>query len=233
MPPSYRRFQRLSDAVANLAAIQHSIAEAATIAGRNAGEVALIAVSKTHDADTIRPVLEAGHRVFGENRVQEARGKWPGLKQDYAGIELHLIGPLQTNKIREAMALFDVIETIDRPKLARALAEEMARSGLRPRCLIQVNTGNEDQKAGIDPAQADALIALCRDQYGLPIEGVMCIPPAEEDPAPHFRLLADIAARNGLKTISMGMSGDYRHAIAAGATHVRVGSAIFGHRPKD
>lgn len=214
----------------HLSAVQHSIAQAAAQAGRDPASVVLVAVSKTHGPEVIRPALEAGQRVFGENRVQEARGKWPALKQAFAGIELHLIGPLQTNKVREAVALFDVIETLDRPKLARALADEMARAGRRPRCLVQVNTGHEDQKAGIAPEQADALIRLCREEYGLPVEGVMCIPPADADPEPHFRLLAAIAARNGLAVVSMGMSGDFPTAVRLGATHVRVGTAIFGHR---
>lgn len=222
----------MSDVVANLAAVNAAIATAAQAAGRDPAAITLVAVSKTHEADAIRPALVAGHRIYGENRVQEAKAKWPELKRDFADIELHLIGPLQTNKVREAVALFDVIETIDRPKLARALAEEMARIGHCPRCLVQVNVGHEDQKAGIAPDQADLLIRLCIDQYHLPVTGVMCIPPVDQDPAPHFRQLADIAARNGLAVISMGMSGDYPAAIAQGATHVRVGSAIFGSRPR-
>lgn len=213
-----------------LAAVGLHIHEAALRAGRDSASITLVAVSKTHDAQTVALALDAGHRVFGENRVQEAMTKWPGLKSHYDGVSLHLIGPLQTNKVRDAVALFDVIETLDRPKLARALAEEMRRSGRRLDCLVQVNTGREPQKAGIDPDQADALIALARDQYGLAVTGVMCIPPADQDPAPHFRLLADIARRNGLAVISMGMSGDFDVAIACGATHVRVGSAIFGAR---
>lgn len=218
--------------VANLAAVKRAIAESARDSGRDPETVTLVAVTKTHDAGTIRPALEAGHRVFGENRVQEARTKWPDLKREFPGIELHLIGPLQTNKVREAIALFDVIETVDRPKLARALADEMDRAGRRPACLVQVNTGREDQKAGIAPEQADTLIRLCRDEYRLPVTGVMCIPPVGESPEPHFRLLAEIAARNGLAVVSMGMSGDYESAVRLGATHVRVGSAIFGSRPK-
>lgn len=217
-------------AVENLAQVRARIAAAAAAAGRDPREVTLVAVSKTHAADAIRPVLAAGQSVFGENRVQEAMAKWPALRDEFPGVELHLIGPLQTNKVREAVALFDVIETVDRPKLARALADEMARSGRRPRCLVQVNTGREAQKAGVDPDQADVLIRLCREEYGLPVAGVMCIPPADEDPHPHFRLLAAIAERNGLAIVSMGMSGDYEAAIARGATHVRVGSAIFGSR---
>ena len=220
----------MSDIASNLAEISRRIAAAARTAGRDPGEIMLVAVSKTHDAAAIRPALEAGQRIFGENRVQEAAAKWPGLKAAFPGIRLHLIGPLQTNKVREAVALFDVVETVDRPKLARALAEESRRTGRRPACLIQVNTGREPQKAGIDPDQADALIALARDTYDLDVRGVMCIPPADEDPTPHFRLLAGIAARNRLPVVSMGMSGDFEQAIADGATHVRVGSAIFGSR---
>jgi len=216
------------DVAANLAVIRQAIAAAA---GRSAGSVILVAVSKTHPVEAVLPALAAGQKVFGESRVQEARDKWPALKAADAAIELHLIGPLQTNKVKDAVALFDVIETLDRPKLARALAEEMRRANRRPRCLIQVNTGREAQKAGVEPEQADRLIALARDEYGLPVAGLMCIPPVGEDPAPHFRLLAEIAARNGLGILSMGMSGDFAEAIAAGATHVRVGSAIFGERP--
>ncbi|MBF0323865.1 MAG: YggS family pyridoxal phosphate-dependent enzyme [Alphaproteobacteria bacterium] len=208
-----------------LSAVLGSISAAA--AGR---DVTLVAVSKTHDAETVAQALAAGQRVFGENRVQEATAKWPALKKGFDGVVLHLIGPLQTNKVRDAVALFDVIETLDRPKLARALAEEVRRSGRAVECLVQVNTGREAQKAGIDPDQADALIALARDQYGLRVTGVMCIPPADQDPTPHFHLLAEIARRNGLEVVSMGMSGDFQTAIACGATHVRVGSAIFGAR---
>ncbi|MFA6022301.1 MAG: YggS family pyridoxal phosphate-dependent enzyme [Rhodospirillales bacterium] len=220
----------MSEAARNIAALRATMAEAEQAAGRPAGVVRLVAVSKTHDADTIRPFLQAGLRVFGENRVQEARGKWPELKQEFPDTELHLIGPLQTNKVREAVALFDVIETIDRPKLARAVAEEIARCGRAPRCLVQVNVGREEQKAGIDPDQAVALVELCRREYALPVTGLMCIPPAEGDPSPYFRLLADLVHKLGLSDISMGMSGDFPAAIACGATHVRVGSALFGRR---
>ncbi|KIL97845.1 hypothetical protein CCC_00906 [Paramagnetospirillum magnetotacticum MS-1] len=192
--------------------------------------VTLVAVSKTHSAEAVAQALAAGQRVFGENRVQEAKAKFPDLRGGYPDLELHLIGPLQTNKVRDAIALFDVIETVDRPKLARALADEMERTGRRPRILIQVNTGREAQKAGVDPDQLDAMVAICRNEYKLPLAGLMCIPPAEDDPAPHFRLLADMARRHGLDVISMGMSGDFETAITEGATHVRVGSAIFGHR---
>lgn len=220
----------LSDIIHNLNAVKQHIADAAAQAGRDPAAITLVAVSKTHDIATIRPALAAGQRVFGENRVQEARAKWPDLSQDFPDIELHLIGPLQTNKVRDAVALFDVIETVDRPKIARALAEEIQRCGRAPRCLIQVNVGREPQKAGVDPESADLMIRLARDEYGLPVTGLMCIPPAEGDPTPHFRALATLAARHGLDVISMGMSGDYPEAIAAGATHVRVGSAIFGTR---
>ncbi len=213
-----------------LAQVKRQITEAAQQAGRDPAQITLVAVSKTHDAPTIRPALLAGQRIFGENRVQEAKGKWPELRHDFPDVELHLIGPLQTNKVREAVALFDVIETLDRPKLARALADELRRIGRIPACLVQVNVGREDQKAGVDPDHADALIRLARDEYGLPVTGVMCIPPADADPAPFFAMLRDIATRNDLSVISMGMSGDFPQAIAQGATHVRVGSAIFGHR---
>jgi len=215
---------------ARLAEVRATIAESCAAAGRDSGAVTLVAVSKTHGPDAIAQALDAGQRVFGENRVQEAKAKWPDLKARHAGIELHLIGPLQTNKVKDAVALFDVIETVDRPKLAEALAAEMARSGRRPRCLIEVNTGEEPQKAGILPADVDSFVAACRDQYGLPVTGLMCIPPQDEEPAMHFALLAEMARRNGLAEISMGMSGDYPTAIRFGATHVRVGTAIFGAR---
>ncbi|MEO5374432.1 MAG: YggS family pyridoxal phosphate-dependent enzyme [Alphaproteobacteria bacterium] len=212
------------------AAIVEAIATAARDAGRQPSSVTLVAVSKTHEAERIRPVLASGHRDFGENRVQEALAKWPALKQDYPDVRLHLIGPLQTNKVREAVALFDVIESVDRPKLAAALAHEMARQTRRPPCLVQVNTGEEAQKAGIAPAEADAFIKACRDEYQLPIVGLMCVPPVDDEPSPHFALLREIARRNGLATLSMGMSGDFAIAIRLGATHVRVGTAIFGER---
>jgi pyridoxal phosphate enzyme (YggS family) len=186
-------------------------------------------VSKTFEADDILPALEAGQRVFGENRVQEAKSKWPALRERFPDIELHLIGPLQSNKAREAVALFDVIETVDRAKIADALAEEIARAGRAPRLFIQVNTGDEAQKAGVSLGEAEALLAHCRAR-GLTIDGLMCIPPVEADPAPHFAALAELAARLGLAKLSMGMSGDFETAIAQGATHVRVGSAIFGTR---
>ena len=215
----------------NLATVHERIAEAAKAAGRAPDAVTLVAVGKLHPREAIEAAIRAGQRVFGENRVQEAQGKFPLLRTDYPDIALHLIGPLQTNKVRDAVALFDVIETVDRPKLARALATEMARSDRRPDCFIQINTGEEPQKAGVAPAETDAFIAFARDELGLPIVGLMCIPPFEEEPAMHFALLAKIAARNNLSALSMGMSGDYETAIRFGATHVRVGTAIFGARP--
>lgn len=219
-----------SDPVANLARIRAALNAAAAEAGRKGDAISIVAVSKLHGPERILPLLEAGHRVFGENRVQEATAKWPALKERFAGVELHLIGPLQTNKAKEAVALFDVIESLDRPKLARVLAEEMARQARRPRLLIQINTGDEPQKAGVSPGEADAFIAECRDVHGLAIDGLMCIPPAGEAPAPHFALLAKIAARHGLRSLSMGMSGDYRIAAQLGASQVRIGTEIFGER---
>ncbi|GLK74811.1 YggS family pyridoxal phosphate enzyme [Methylopila jiangsuensis] len=219
-------------APARLAYVRAALAKAERAAGRPAGDVTLVAVSKTFDADEIAPVLDAGQRAFGENRVQEAKAKWPGLKERYDGVELHLIGPLQSNKAAEAVALFDVIESVDRPKIAEALAKEMAAQGRSPRLFVQVNIGSEPQKAGVAPEEADAFLARCRDDLGLTIEGLMCIPPADEPPAPFFALLDRIAARNGLAGRSMGMSADFADAVPFGATHVRVGSAIFGTRPK-
>lgn len=198
--------------------------------GRKQGETTLIAVSKTFPAEDIRPVLDAGQRVFGENRVQEAMGKWPALREEYEGIELHLIGPLQSNKAKEAVQTFDVIHTIDREKIAKALKAEMDKQDQHLPCFIQVNTGEEPQKAGIAPGETDAFVAFCRDEIGLNITGLMCIPPVEDAPGPHFALLRKIAERNGLSRLSMGMSSDYETAVSFGATHVRVGSAIFGHR---
>jgi len=203
------------------------IATAAKTAGREPGEVMLVAVSKQQPDERIDAMLTAGQRVFGENRVQEAQGRWTDRRE---GVELRLIGPLQSNKAREAVALFDVVETLDREKLARALAEEIARAGKAPRLYVQVNTGEEPQKAGVPPADADAFIAACRDTYGLTVEGLMCIPPEAEAAGPHFALLAKIAARNGLSKLSMGMSADYETAVRFGATSVRVGSALFGPR---
>jgi hypothetical protein len=218
------------DVVANLASVRGHIAAAAIAAGRAGDAVTLVAVSKTFAAERIVPVLEAGQRVLGENRVQEAHGKWPGLRERYPDVTLHLIGPLQTNKAREAVALFDVIETIDRAKLARALRREMDHLGREPVCYVQVNTGAEPQKAGVLPDAADALIEACRESHRLPLQGLMCLPPQGDDPAPHFDLLARIAERNALATLSMGMTADFETAIAHGATHVRVGTAIFGPR---
>jgi PLP dependent protein len=215
----------------HLAEVTGRIAGAAKAAGRTAADVTLVAVSKTHGADRVRELLDAGQRVFGENRVQEAEGKFPALRGDHPDLVLHLIGPLQTNKVREAVALFDVIETLDRPRLAEALAAEMARTGRRPACFVQVNTGEEPQKAGIVPSAAGAFIADCRDRLGLPIAGLMCIPPLDELPAVHFAFLRELARRHGVAQLSMGMSADFETAIAFGATHVRVGTAIFGERP--
>jgi len=215
---------------ANLTAVRGRIEAAARAAGRAPESVALVAVSKTHPAAIVRDALAAGHRVFGENRVQEAQAKYPALREAYPDLALHLIGPLQTNKVREALAIFDVIESVDRPRLAQALAKEMNHSGRRPPCLIEVNTGEEARKAGILPADADGFIVECRDRVGLSILGLMCVPPIDEEPAPHFALLREIARRNELKVLSMGMSADFEKAIRFGATHVRVGTAIFGAR---
>jgi pyridoxal phosphate enzyme (YggS family) len=187
-------------------------------------------VSKTFEAGAVEPVITAGQRVFGENRVQEAKAKWPDLKNRHAGIELHLIGPLQSNKAREAVALFDAIHSVDRPSLCEALAKEIARQGRQPVLFVEINTGGEPQKAGVLPEQADGFLKSCRETYGLAVSGLMCIPPANESPAPHFALTAKIAERNGLALLSMGMSADFATAIAFGATHVRVGSAIFASR---
>jgi PLP dependent protein len=192
----------------------------------------LLAVSKTHPAEPVAELLAAGHRHFGENRVQEAAEKYPALKQRYPDLRLHLIGPLQTNKVKQAVALFDVIETLDRPKLAQALAAEMARTGRHIPCLIEVNIGAEPQKAGIAPEDSAAFFAACREEWKLEIAGLMCIPPADQDPVPHFRRLASLAAGLGLAELSMGMSGDYQAALACGATEIRIGTALFGSRPK-
>ena len=215
---------------ANLAEVRGKIAAAAVAAGRTPASINLVAVTKTHPAAAIRDALAAGHRVFGENRVQEAQAKYPALREAFPDLALHLIGPLQTNKVRDAIALFDVIESIDRPRIAQTLAKEMERSGRRLPCLIEVNTGEEPQKAGIFPAEADEFIVECRDRLGLPIQGLMCVPPLDEEPALHFALLREIARRTGLAILSMGMSADFEKAIRFGATHVRVGSAIFGAR---
>ncbi len=220
----------MSDAVSRLGEVRDKIAAATREAGRPGDAATLVAVSKTFEADAIRPVIEAGQRVFGENRVQEAQAKWPALKGAFPDLELHLIGPLQSNKAKDAVALFDVIETVDREKIAAELAKEIARQGRAPRLYVQVNTGREEQKAGIDPEDAAAFVARCRDVHGLEVEGLMAIPPAGENPGPHFALLAKLAGEAGVERLSMGMSGDYETAIAFGATSVRVGSAIFGTR---
>lgn len=214
----------------NLADVQRRIALAAADSGQEAPT--LVAVSKTHDREKIETALAAGQRVFGENRVQEAHAKFPGLKADWPDLQLHLIGPLQTNKAKDAVALFDVIQTLDRPKLAHSLAREMERSGRRPVCFVQVNTGEEPQKAGVLPNDLDAFVALVRDELALPVVGLMCIPPVEENPALHFAFLKELGRRCGLTQLSMGMSSDYEQAVRLGATAVRVGSAIFGARPK-
>lgn len=220
----------MTDAIANLATVQNRIADAERSAARPAGCVVLVAVSKTFEADAIAPVLEAGQRVFGENRVQEAIAKWPALRERFPGIELHLIGPLQSNKAKEAVAQFDVIETVDREKIAAELAAEMKRQDKSVRLYVQVNTGSESQKAGLEPSETVAFVKRCRDVHGLTIEGLMCIPPVEDNPGPHFALLEKLAREAGVDKLSMGMSGDYETAIAFGATSVRVGSAIFGSR---
>jgi pyridoxal phosphate enzyme (YggS family) len=220
----------LPDIPGNLARIRERIEAAAARAGRPPGSVALVAVSKTHPAAMVEAALAAGQLLFGENRVQEAAAKFPPLRAAHPALRLHLIGALQTNKAREAVRLADVIESLDRPKLAAALAEAMAREGRRPALLVQVNTGEEPQKAGVARAEAAGFLRACREEWGLPVTGLMCIPPVREDPRPHFGFLAALAAREGLETLSMGMSGDFEIAIEMGATHVRVGSAIFGAR---
>jgi pyridoxal phosphate enzyme (YggS family) len=219
------------DVAARLAEVLAGMAEAARESGREPREITLVAVGKGHETARIRPALESGHRVFGENRVQEAADKWPNLRAEFPGTALHLIGPLQTNKVRQALALFDVIETVDRPKLARELAREIEKTGRRPDLFIEVNTGAEPQKAGVLPDEADAFIVQCRTEFDLPVKGLMCIPPVDEEPSLHFALLREIARRNGLAGLSMGMTADYKIAIAFGATHVRIGTAIFGERP--
>ncbi len=214
----------------NLAAVRAWIAAAARAAGRDPAAVTLIAVSKTHGPERVQELIDAGQRIFAENRVQEAQEKFPALKAAHADLELHLIGPLQTNKARDAVELSDVIQSVDRERIAAALSKEMEKLGRRPDCYIQVNTGEEPQKSGIAPAEVDAFLALCRDTHKLPVVGLMCIPPVDEEPALHFALLAKMAARLGLAKVSMGMSADYETAVKLGATHVRVGSALFGSR---
>jgi pyridoxal phosphate enzyme (YggS family) len=216
--------------VANLATVKGRISRAEAAAGRAKGAVTLVAVSKGHGIDAIAAALDAGQRVFGENRVQEAQAKWPAFRALRSDITLHLIGPLQTNKVRDAVALFDVIETVDRPRLAEALGKEVGRQDRAIRCMVQVNTGEERQKAGVLPADADAFIRACRGTWRLAVDGLMCIPPVDEPPAPHFAFLAELARRHDLRDLSMGMSADFETAIALGATHVRIGTAIFGPR---
>jgi pyridoxal phosphate enzyme (YggS family) len=220
----------LHQSTARLQIIRAEIRKAALGNGRDPASVTLVAITKMFGVENILPVIEAGHRVFGENRVQEAKSKWPALKERFPDIELHLVGPLQSNKAREAVALFDAIHTIDRPKIAAVLAEEMARAGRKLKLFIEINTGAEPQKAGVLPENADQFVAECRNTYKLAIEGLMCIPPHDEAPAPHFALLAKIAKRNELAALSMGMSADFASAITFGATHVRIGTAIFGAR---
>ncbi len=220
----------MTTSVENLRIVRANIERAAREAGRNPASVTLVAVSKTFSADEIAPVIEAGQRIFGENRVQEAQGKWPALRQRHPDIELHLIGPLQSNKAREAVALFDAFHAVDRPKIAHALAHEMRQQNKQLKLFVQVNTGEEPQKAGVTPKDTAALVGLCRDELKLPVVGLMCIPPVDDEPALHFALLAKLAKELGLAELSMGMSADFATAIALGATYVRVGSQIFGHR---
>ncbi|GAB4363042.1 MAG: YggS family pyridoxal phosphate-dependent enzyme [Kiloniellaceae bacterium] len=227
--PESNHSDTAANIAANLAAVRANIAAAAREAGRDPADVALVAVSKTHPAEAVEAALAAGQALFGENRVQEAQGKFPALKAAHPELRLHLIGPLQTNKVKDALRLFDVIETLDRPKLAQAIAKEAAKLGVAPTCYIQVNTGEEPQKAGVAPKQADGFIADCR-ALGLDVRGLMCIPPVDEEPSLHFALLREIARRNGLAGLSMGMSGDYETAVRFGATLVRVGTGVFGAR---
>jgi PLP dependent protein len=217
-------------AAERLAAVRREITAACREAKREPDSVTLVAISKTFGAESIAPVIVAGQRVFGENRVQEAKAKWPALKAQYPGVDLHLVGPLQSNKAKEAVALFDAIHSVDRPSLAEALAKEIARQGRQPTLFVEVNTGAEPQKAGVLPEETDAFLKACRETHGLAVAGLMCIPPANEPRAPHFALTAKIASRNGLLLLSMGMSADFGLAIEFGATHVRVGTAIFGPR---
>jgi PLP dependent protein len=219
-----------SEPAERLRKVREEIARACAEAGRDPASVTLVAISKTFAAAAIEPVIAAGHRVFGENRVQEAKAKWPALMQRHTGIDLHLVGSLQSNKAKEAVSLFDAIHSVDRTSLAAALAQEIARQGRKPTLFVEVNTGAEAHKSGVLPQETDAFVALCRERYGLLIAGLMCIPPANEPPAPHFALTAKIARRNGLSLLSMGMSADFTTAIGLGATHVRVGTAIFGAR---
>jgi pyridoxal phosphate enzyme (YggS family) len=219
------------DVPSNLTAVQQHIANAATAAGRDPAGITLVAITKVHGAERIRPALQAGHRTFGENRVQEAEGKWPPLRADFPDLVLHLVGPLQANKVHRAVALFDVIESIDRQRIADRVARECREQDKPTDCFIQVNTGEEAQKAGIPPAETVQFVHYCRDELALPVVGLMCIPPLDDEPSLHFSLLRELAQDAGLAKLSMGMSADYQIAIACGATHVRVGTAIFGHRP--
>jgi PLP dependent protein len=227
-----KQTEMASDAPARLRAVLQEIAQACAKARRDPADVTLVAVSKTFGPDAIAPVLAAGQRAFGENRVQEAMGKWPALKASHKASELHLVGPLQSNKARDAVALFEAIHSVDRPSLCEALAREIARQGRTPLLFAEINTGGEQQKSGVLPQEADGFLKLCRESYGLAIAGLMCLPPLDEAAAPHFALTAKIASRNGLRLLSMGMSADFGQAIAFGATHVRVGTAIFGERDK-
>ena len=220
----------MTDSGARLLAVRREIERACRDAKRDPAAVTLVAVSKTFEAGAIEPVIGAGQRVFGENRVQEAKAKWPALKACHGGIELHLVGPLQSNKAKDAIALFDAIHSVDRPSLCEALAKEIARQNRRPLLFVEVNTGEEPQKAGVLPQEADAFLKRCWEDYGLAVSGLMCIPPIDEPPGPHFALTAKIARRNGLALLSMGMSADFAAAIQMGATHVRIGTAIFGER---
>jgi pyridoxal phosphate enzyme (YggS family) len=222
----------LAPAAERLAAVRREIEVAARGARRDPADVTLVAISKTFGVEAVAPVIATGQRVFGENRVQEAKAKWPALKERHPGLDLHLVGPLQSNKAKEAVALFDAIHAVDRPSLCEALAKEIARQGRTPTLFVEINTGAEPQKAGVLPEAADAFLKSCRETYGLAIAGLMCIPPADEAPAPHFALTAKIAKRNGLRLLSMGMSADFPIAVQFGATHVRVGTAIFGERPR-
>ncbi len=219
------------DIAARLDDLRRRIAEAERAAGRDSDSVTLVAIAKTHPRQRAASAIAAGQRVFGENRVQEALAKWPELKEATPGLRLHLVGPLQTNKAADVVRLFDVVETVDRPKLAGTLAREMEKCGRRPDCFVQVNTGEEPQKAGVLPEDADGFVDACRREYQLPVVGLMCIPPIDQEPALHFALLAEIARRNGLSRLSMGMTADFETAIRLGATHVRIGTAIFGPRP--
>jgi len=220
-----------SDVAERIRAVRARIADAARAVGRDPAAVTLVAVGKAQPEERIQAALAAGQRVFGENYVQEAKARWAAPRPAWQGLQLHMVGPIQTNKVKDVVALFDVVETLDRPKLAQALAREMARQERRPACFVQVNTGEEAQKAGVWPADADAFIAACREDLGLPVVGLMAIPPEDEEPSLHFALLAKIAARNDLAKLSMGMSADFEVAVHFGATHVRVGSALFGARP--